>query len=152
GSFFASVYDAHAGGNWEGVSILNRLDHLEPLPDDDEARLARARAVLLDRRSHRPRPATDDKILADWNGLAIAALATAGFAFDRPDWTELAAGAYRFVTTVMARDGRLAHSWRAGKAIFPGLATDHAAMTKAALALHTATQDPRYRDDAIVFS
>ena len=72
----------------------------------------------------------------------IAALAFAGATFERPDWIALAARAFAFVTTTMARGGRLAHSWRDGKSVFPGLATDYAAMIKAALALHAATLDP----------
>ncbi len=51
-----------------------------------EATLARARAVLFEARARRVRPGRDDKVLADWNGLAIAALARAAAVFDRPDW------------------------------------------------------------------
>ncbi len=142
GTFFADTYDISDGGNWEGVSIPNRLKTPDPLSDADERRLAAARATLLAHRAHRARPATDDKVLADWNGLTIAALAFAGATLARPDWIDLAAAAFRFVTTAMTRAGRLAHSWRDGKTVFPGLATDYAAMTKAALALHEATFDP----------
>jgi uncharacterized protein YyaL (SSP411 family) len=132
------------GGNWEGVSIPNRLRAQDRLSDSDEERLAAARARLLERRARRVRPGLDDKVLADWNGLMIAALAFAGVTFQRPEWTALAARAFRFVTTTMTRDGRLAHAWRSGKSVFPGLATDYAAMIKAALALHSATRDPVY--------
>jgi uncharacterized protein YyaL (SSP411 family) len=143
GAFFADAYDVAEGGNWEGMSILNRIGR-PPLTAADEARLAPGRARLLARRGERVRPATDDKILADWNGLTIAALAIAGAAFARPDWTTLAARAFRFVNGAMRRDGRLAHAYRAGKTVFPGLATDYAAMARAALALHAATFDAAY--------
>jgi len=148
GAFFADVYDVSNGGNWEGVSIPNRLDRRQRLSDDDEHRLADARRRLLQRRAERVRPATDDKVLADWNGLAIAALAFAGATFGRDDWIGLAAKAFDFVAGEMPPDGRLAHSWRAGKSVFPGLATDYAAMTKAALALHAATLDTAYLERA----
>ncbi len=148
GTFFADTYDISAAGNWEGVAIPNRLRSPEPLSVADERRLAAAREALLTRRAARIRPATDDKILADWNGLAIAALALAGTIFDRPDWIDLATDAFAFVATTMTRDGRLAHSWRDGKSIFPGLATDYAAMIKAALALYDATFDLTWLDRA----
>jgi uncharacterized protein YyaL (SSP411 family) len=139
GAFFAGVYDVSEGGNFEGTSIPNRLGHRARLSDTDEARLAAARARLLDRRTNRVRPATDDKVLADWNGLMIAALAFAGTSFGRPEWIARAAAAFAFVATTMSNGGRLAHAWRAGKSVYPGLASDYAAMIKAAVALHGAT-------------
>ena len=148
GAFFADTYDISEAGNWEGASIPNRLRHPGPLRDADEKRLAAARQILLSHRAGRVHPATDDKVLADWNGLTIAALASAGGAFARPDWIDLATEAFRFVTITMTRGGRLAHSWRDGKSLFPGLATDYATMIKAALALHEATFDRAWLDHA----
>ena len=143
-AFFAHTYGVYPDGNWEGVNILNRLGSMTPLPDAGEARLAAAREKLLARRDGRVRPATDDKVLADWNGLMIAALAFAGATFQRPDWIAMADRAFAFVTGPMARGDRLAHSWRDAKSAFPGLATDYADTIAAALALHAATQDPGY--------
>ena len=68
---FARVYDITPGGNCEGASILNRLARRASL-DRDEARLAGARRRLLERRTIAHPPETDDKVLADWNGLMIA--------------------------------------------------------------------------------
>jgi len=147
-AFFSAIYDITPEGNFEGASIPNRLDHPALLSEDDEARLARARQKLMTRRSGRVRPATDDKVLADWNGLAIAAIAFAGAAFGRTDWIALAREAYDFVLATMVRDGRLAHAWRDGKSVYPGLATDYAGMIKAALAMHEATLEPGYIDQA----
>ena len=148
GTFFADVYDITDNGNWEGVSIPNRLRTPDLLPPEDERRLAMAREQLLRHRATRVRPATDDKVLADWNGLVITALAEAGAAFDRPDWVKLAADAFAFVATTVTRDGRLAHSWRAGKPGAQGLATDYAALAAAAVALHQATFDPAWLAEA----
>ncbi len=78
-------------------------------------------------------------MLADWNGLMIAALANAGAALDQPHWLAAAARAFVFVVQHMTRGDRLGHSWRDGKLLYPGLASDHSAMIKAALALHEAT-------------
>nr|WP_315975078.1 hypothetical protein [Microvirga sp. HBU65207] len=105
------------------------------------------RAKLLERRTGRLRPGLDDKVLADWNGLMIAALAHAAPLLDRPDWIGLAARAYRFIRHAMSRDGRLGHSWRGGALVFPGFALDQAAMMRAALALYEATGEPAYLRD-----
>ncbi|MCB1501857.1 MAG: thioredoxin domain-containing protein [Bauldia sp.] len=148
-TFFAEVYDVTPAGNFEGASILNRLTHLQPLDAVAEARLARLRVTLLDARHRRVPPATDDKTLTDWNGLTIAALARAGDALARPDWIDRAAEAYAFITTTMSRDSRLAHAHRAGVTVYPGLATDYAALIKATLALHDATHDEAWIARAI---
>ena len=138
GEFFARHYDVTPAGNFEGHNILNRLKPL-PRDDTDEARLTALREKLLSVRALRVRPGLDDKVLADWNGLMIAALTNAGSMLDEPRWLELASRAFDFVAQSMARGDRLGHSWRQGKLKFPGLASDYAAMVRAALALHEAT-------------
>jgi uncharacterized protein YyaL (SSP411 family) len=85
------------------------------------------------------RPGLDDKVLADWNGQMIAALVHAGIAFGKPAWIDMAKRAFGFIAETMTRDGRLGHSWREGRLLFPGLASDFAAIIRAALALHEAT-------------
>ena len=95
------------------------------------------------------RPGLDDKILADWNGLMIAALADAGLAFDRADWIALAARAFDFIRDEMTgADGRLRHSWRDGQARHPASVDDYANMCRAALALYEATADAAYLEEA----
>lgn len=89
-SEFKRVYNVDAVGNREGKTILNRLDSIELLDDATEAEMAAGRKTLLDARAHRIRPGKDTKVLADWNGLMIAALATASHVFDRPRWRVLA--------------------------------------------------------------
>ncbi|QIB34033.1 thioredoxin domain-containing protein [Ancylobacter pratisalsi] len=145
--FFARHYDIVPFGNWEGVSIPNRLKEKERSPHD-EIRLAMLRDKLLALRATRVPPGRDDKILADWNGLMIAALAGAAPRFGRPEWIDLAATAFHFIAESMTRGGRLGHSWRAGKLVFPGLSSDYAAMIGAALALHQATGEDRYLSQA----
>ena len=147
-AFFASHYDVTAEGNFEGHNILNRLRDLQPREPAAEARLTELRAKLLTIRDRRVRPGLDDKILADWNGLMIAALVNAGILFDEPSWIAMAARAFAFIAEKMSRGDRLGHSWRDGKLIFPGLASDFASMIRAALALHEATADRAYLDRA----
>src|SRR5579883_1823981 len=148
--FFASRYDVTPDGNFEGHNILNRLKDL-PRSMDDEPRLAELRAKLLAARSKRVRPGLDDKVLADWNGLMIAALVRAGLAFNEPSWREAAARAFLFIDARMAHGDRLGHSWREGRLLFPGLAWDHAAMIRAALALFEATGEAGHLERALAW-
>ncbi len=147
GAVFKQAYDVTASGNWEGRTILHRHDDIAdcaPAPDFGECR-----ALLLAARERRPRPGRDDKVLADWNGLAIAALCRAAAVFDRPDWLDRAAAAYAFVTAEMAGpDGRIQHAWRIGRITAAGLVDDQAAMARAALALFEATGRASYLADA----
>ncbi|MCG7392721.1 thioredoxin domain-containing protein [Microvirga sp. ACRRW] len=146
-AFFAKVYDITDEGNFEGHNIPNRLITGEA-PAPVEERLAIMRAKLLERRASRVRPGLDDKVLADWNGLMIASLVRAALLLDHPEWIDFAGRAYRFISDSMSRDGRLGHSWREGSLIFPGFALDHAALMRAALALHEAANDASYLRDA----
>jgi uncharacterized protein len=150
GAFFAKHYDVTADGNFEGHNILNRLKR-EPTSADDETRLAALRASLLAARTHRVRPGLDDKILADWNGLMIAGLANAAILLDEPTWIVMAQRTFEFVDREMTRAARLGHSFRDGRLLFPGLASDFAAMTRAALALFEATGERGYRDRAVAW-
>jgi uncharacterized protein YyaL (SSP411 family) len=147
-AFFAAHYDVTAEGNFEGHNILNRLKHVSR-GAEDEQKLAGLREKLLSVREKRVRPGCDDKVLADWNGLMIAALVNAGLAFGEPLWLEMAARAFLFIDAKMSHGDRLGHSWRAGKLMVPGLASDHAAMIRAALALHEATDEHAYLECAL---
>jgi uncharacterized protein YyaL (SSP411 family) len=111
---------------------------------DDELRLAAMRQKLFEVRSRRVRPGLDDKVLADWNGLMIAALADAGALLGEPRWIAMARRAFAFIASQMTSGDRLGHSWRDGKLLLPGLASDHAFMIKAAIALAEATGAPEY--------
>ena len=138
---FGAVYDVAAHGNWEGETILNRRHALKYGEPADEDHLGALRARLLAARDRRVRPARDDKVLADWNGLAIAALARAGLAFERPDWLAAAELAFARVCALLGEEGRLRHSWCGGRAGHTGTLDDYAAMAEAALALYET--DPR---------
>ena len=161
---FAAQYDVTAGGNFEGNNILNRLKHLPrrmgdagqtgteiERSKDDAARFSMLRGKLLELRAKRVRPGLDDKVLADWNGLIIAALVNAGIILDEPSWLDLAARVFDFIARSMTKGERLGHSWRAGKLLFPGLASDFAAMIRAALALHEATGERAYLERALTW-
>ena len=146
-SAFCAAYDVTVAGNWEGRNILNRLGTPNSLDATSETLLAEQRQKLLAQRNHRVHPARDDKVLTDWNGLTIRALAEAARALDRPDWLELAQRAFRFVAESMV-DGRLPHSVLDVSRQFPGLSSDYAGLMNAALALYQATHDAAYVKNA----
>jgi uncharacterized protein YyaL (SSP411 family) len=143
-TLFKRIYDVKPGGNWEHKTILNRSAHPDLLDEFDEGTLAKARAKLLALRAGRVRPGFDDKALADWNGLMIAALAFASQVFDEPGWLEAARGAFAFVTTDMTKEGRLRHAYRAGRLQHPATLDDYANNARAALRLYEATNDSAY--------
>lgn len=146
---FKDYYGVTQGGNWEGHNILNRLHAVDDdaiLPPMIEA----SRQKLLARRELRTRPGRDEKALTDWNGLAIRALAEAGRSFGRQDWINLAVDAYRAIMSSF-RDGRIAHCRMENSLLYPALSTDYAAMINAAIALHEATSERAYIDDALKF-
>ncbi len=70
------------------------------------------------------RPGLDDKVLADWNGLMIAALVNAGIILDEPSWLDMAKRAFDFIAKTMTKgakdEQRLGHSWRARAAAVSG--------------------------------
>ncbi len=148
GGFFMRHYDVSDEGNFEGHNILNR-SNAPPRSAADEERLKALRDILLDARAARVRPGLDDKVLADWNGLMIAALVNAGIILDEPSWLVMAQRAFDFIAGSMSKGNRLGHSWREGQLLFPGLASDFAAMIRAALALFEATGERRYLDQAL---
>jgi uncharacterized protein YyaL (SSP411 family) len=113
--------------------------------------LAVLRGKLLQLRENRVRPGLDDKVLADWNGLMIAALANGGALLGETGWIAMAKHAFGFIAAEMTRGDRLGHSWRAGRLLFPGLASDFACMGKAALALYEATGERPYLDRALAW-
>ncbi len=161
---FKRFYDVTTAGNWEGHTILNRSGAPALADEATERELAACRGLLLQARAARVRPGWDDKVLADWNGLMIAAMANAGTVFEQPEWIAMAGAAFDFVRREMtAPEGRLLHSWREGRARHPASVDDYANLCRAALALHEATGgedlvaqarrwtevlDRHYRDDA----
>ncbi|HLG90272.1 MAG TPA: thioredoxin domain-containing protein [Alphaproteobacteria bacterium] len=137
------VYDVTVEGNWEGKSILHRNHPAAGASQAEEEQLVEDRGTLLAARAKRVRPGWDDKVLTDWNGLMIQALAEAGFVFRKPDWIGAAERAFRAVTKHEA-DGHLPHSWRQGRVSAQGLLEDYAQMASAALKLHEVTGNPAY--------
>ncbi len=147
------VYGVTAGGNFEGGA--NVLSMAQPLAEaakalgleaeDAAQRLSRARRTLFERRETRVRPGLDDKALASWNGLMLAAFAEAGAVLGRGDYLDAARRCGDFLTTQMrGSDGRLHRTWRRGVARLNGYLEDYAAVAEGLLALYQTTFDTRY--------
>ncbi|MGE0155216.1 MAG: thioredoxin domain-containing protein [Reyranellaceae bacterium] len=152
-ALFKHHYDVSARGNWEHKNILNRNKRPALADAATEAKLAAARARLKAVRDQRVWPGWDDKVLADWNGLMIAALARAGRAFRRPHWLALAQDAFAFVRQRMTgTDGRLRHAWRQGTLKHRATLDDYANMIRAALMLHEATGTSDYLEQALAWT
>ncbi|MFF5206679.1 thioredoxin domain-containing protein [Streptosporangium sp. NPDC000396] len=123
-----------------GASVLQLLSD----PDDTE-RFARVRAALLAARARRVRPGRDDKLVAAWNGLAIAALAETGALFDRPDLVEAARAAATLIDELHMDGDRLLRTSRDGRAGGNvGVLEDYADMAEGLLTLYGVTGEVRW--------
>jgi uncharacterized protein YyaL (SSP411 family) len=151
-TMFAAAYGIKAAGNWEGRTILSRVVDDARLgaefglsPVQVAARLEKGRATLLERRRRRPQPALDDKAIAAWNGLALAAFAEAvpvlGRIVDLPVAERAAEAA---LNLLRGPGGRLARSYRAGRATGAGGLDDYACLADGLVALYEATFEERW--------
>ncbi|MGV8965211.1 MAG: thioredoxin domain-containing protein [Cellulomonas sp.] len=145
-----------AGTFERGASVLQL-----PADPPDAARYAGVRDRLRAAREARARPARDDKVVAAWNGLAIAALAEAGALLDRPEWIAAATAAAELIVRVHLRPAgtpqaagapgaaRLVRTSRAGRAgASPAVLEDYANLAEGLLALDQVTSDARWRSVA----
>jgi uncharacterized protein YyaL (SSP411 family) len=141
-----------ASGERVGGSILHLPEPLEAFaaryelePAALRERVEQWRRKLFAAREARVHPFKDDKVLTDWNGLMIAALALGGRAFDEPRYVQSAARAADFVWDHLRDgDGRLLKRWRAGSAGIAALLDDHAFLVWGLLELYQADGDPRW--------
>jgi uncharacterized protein YyaL (SSP411 family) len=141
GEWAAGLLSVTEAGTFEhGSSTLQ----LRADPDDPE-RWERVRAMLLVVRDGRPQPARDDKVVAAWNGLAIAGLAEAGALLGEPGWVTAAVEAATLLLDLHMVDGRLRRTSRDGVVgESAGVLEDHGDLAEGLLALHQATADPRW--------
>jgi len=146
-----------ATGRRSGANVLlaarepaGLTEHRGEAPGRLEERLEEIRRRLLAVRRRRARPERDDKVLADWNGLMVAALARAGRVFDAPRYVTAAARAADFVHAALrSPDGRPMHRWHDGDAAIPALADDLAFVAWGLLELYEATFEPRWLERAL---
>jgi hypothetical protein len=158
GELFCSYYDVSEAGNWQDphdpgtpknilhaprdldtVARLNRVS-----PDELAQRLAAGRTKLLEVRARRVPPHRDEKILVEWNGLMIAALARGGAVLDEPRYVQAAAAAAEFILREQHREGRLRRSYRDGRTLDAAFLADYAALIDGLIELYEATFEPRW--------
>jgi uncharacterized protein YyaL (SSP411 family) len=155
GPAVAEAFGAVPEGNWEGTNVLWRpvaLDLIaerhglavDALRDD----LRQGVRVLAERRSERPQPGLDDKVVASWNGLAITGLATAGRALGDRSYVAAAERAATFVWNELRVAGRLQRAWRDGRTSGPAFLDDHALLGIALLTLFETTGEQLWFDRA----
>ncbi len=143
GAYAAELFEV-TGTFEHGTSVLQLLR-----PPEDEARWERVRAALLEARSDRIPPGRDDKVVAAWNGLAIAALAECGAYFERPGLVEAAVAAAGLLRAVHWRDGRLLRTSREGRAGGnAGVLEDYADLAEGLIALYGVTGDAAHAEFA----
>jgi uncharacterized protein YyaL (SSP411 family) len=159
---FCACYDVTDRGNFPeggpGANILHVPHNLAAVaraqgvtPDRLAQAVARGQEILFAARERRTRPGRDDKILAEWNGLMIHALAETGVALDRPDYLAAAERAAEFVLTKMTNTPSsilLYRSYKDGQARVNAYLEDYAAVALGLLGLYQATFKLRWLEAA----
>jgi hypothetical protein len=161
GERFGRFFGVTAEGNFEeGTNILHRTEDLETFaprekmsPRQLERFLETSRRKLLAARQERVPPLKDDKILTDWNGLMIAALARGGAVLDDSDYVHAAERASEFLLGPLRRtDGRLLHRYRDGQASIPGFLDDYTFLMWGLIELYEATFGAQHLSNALVLA
>jgi uncharacterized protein YyaL (SSP411 family) len=153
----AALYDVTEHGNWEEVNILHMQKSIQEWAGEisltEEAAMAllsETKAKLMDCRSKRVRPATDDKIILGWNALFNQALSKAGQAFGQEEWIALAIQNMEFLLGSFENkeNGQLLHTHKAGISKYPAFLDDLAYLIQALLYLYEPTGLLEYLEKA----
>jgi uncharacterized protein YyaL (SSP411 family) len=146
------LFGVTPAGNFEGRTVLSRVLSLEEAAERSGVpadRLPVLLARLHESRDRRPQPARDDKALAAWNGMALAAFAQGYRWLRQPEHREVAVGCAEFLLgTLSAADGSLYRTHRAGRSAIPGFLDDHAQVANGLLELYAATGELRWLREA----
>ena len=164
GEIIINIYNTNANGNFtdevSGEKPRTNILHLNKNPDQaamalgisrDELdrSIGQSRQKLFDIREKRIHPFKDDKIITDWNGLMIAALAKAGRVFNNKNYTDAAEKAAVFINTELTKEGRLLHRYRNGDAAILANIDDYAFFVWGLLELYESTFNTEYLKEAI---
>jgi uncharacterized protein YyaL (SSP411 family) len=155
-SLILATYNITTPGNFEGKNILQRVLDDEQIADkfgipiqEVPTRLADLHAQLLEARSHRVRPGTDDKILVFWNALMLSAFAEAGRYLEKDLYIRTAIRNAEFLIDQLYQEDRLLRSWRAGQARYNAYLEDYASLILALLALYQTNPNDRWYSTAL---
>jgi uncharacterized protein YyaL (SSP411 family) len=153
------AFSVSEGGNFEGLNVLTQRSMLSTLAqelriEENELRqkLEQIRIKLLKQREKRPRPATDDKVLAAWNGLLLIALAEAARALARPEILDLAQDLAHFSLEELVQEGKLHRSWRDGQSRYSAYLEDYAALGLGLITLYQTDFNPTWLEAARNFA
>jgi uncharacterized protein YyaL (SSP411 family) len=155
-AIFAAYYNVSARGNFERRNILSITqsaaavaERLRTTPAEVERIIAEGRRKLFALRETRVKPARDEKILTEWNGLMIHALAECSVVTGRADALAAASQAADFILTNMSQpDGKLYRSYKDGQARFNAYLEDYAAFVRALISLYESTFELRWLGEA----
>jgi len=153
---FCSYYGVARHGNFENdENVLHVAVSADELgvkfgirPQETEDLLAEARRKLLAYRNTRPRPGTDDKIIASWNGLMISAFAYGGAVLGESRYIDAARGAAGFALDSLWGSGRLMRYWRAGQVTEKAFLDDYAMLILGLIDLYEACFEVKWLRDA----
>lgn len=156
GKAFALRFGLTPEGNFEGRNVLYLARATEEVAsalgwrrEELEARLQEGKQKLLERRHYRPRPAVDDKIMTNWNGLVMASLAEAYCVLGGEAYRTAAIKCARFIVEKMMPHGRLIHSYKDGQGKVPAFLDDYACLIDGLIGVHEATFQPDWLRKAI---
>ncbi|RFC68693.1 thioredoxin domain-containing protein [Mesorhizobium denitrificans] len=142
---FSRFFSLGTVAHWEGDPVIFQTEVQIAASEASSEVAETVRATLLaHREANRNKPGRDDKVLTDWNGLAIQGLAEAGRSLERADWVKLAEDVFASIVATADDSGRLPHSVRNEKRLYPAFSSDYAAMINAAISLHEATGSSTY--------
>ena len=141
----ADYFNVTESGNFEGHNILN-----VPYPKEGlESKIQAARTKLFAVRERRVKPGRDEKVLTDWNGLMLRAMADAANYLERHDYRNVAEANANFILTTLWDGNRLLHNFKDGRARFNGYVDDYANFADGLFALYELTFDQKWLDHAV---
>lgn len=151
---FMQAYGVEKDGNFIDETSHNKTgDNILHRPASANIEhFAADRAKLMAVREKRTHPFLDDKILTDWNGLSVAALAMTGRILNEPRYIEAATQAADFILNNLHNDGLLLHRWRLGKAAINGQLEDYSSMVWGLTELYEASFEPRWLESALLLN
>ncbi len=141
-------------GEYNNSLNIPHLKTVDILTEKDYEFIERCRKKLHNARQERVRPLKDDKILTDWNGMLLAALAKAGFVFNNDEYINLAKSCADFLTGNLYNksENKLYHRYRKGEIGIEGMLDDYVFLSSGLIELYFATGDIKYFEKALMFT
>jgi uncharacterized protein YyaL (SSP411 family) len=156
GKLASQYFDVSNEGNFEGKNVLHVPQDMEIFAreinisrEELETTIERLKRKLLAARQQRLKPNHDEKIVTSWNGMMLQSFAEAACILGREDYRRVAAASADFLLHELRHGDGLMHSYRDGASKIPGYLDDYALLVSGLLALHEATFEQRWLDEAV---